>query len=66
MQNPFKAQLRAERMMRYRLQYGRLDCFDAVIQWLDYPPANGRYITRRVLLPARVVPTIETHGEALW
>jgi len=52
--------------MRYRTQYGRLDDFGEVIQWLDYPPANGRYITRRVPLPARAVPTIETHGEALW
>lgn len=51
---------------RYSLQYGRLDCFDAVIQWLDYPPANGRYITRRVPVPARAVPTIESHGRALW
>jgi hypothetical protein len=51
---------------RYRLQYGRLDDFDAVIRWLDYPPANGRYITRRVPVPARAVPTIETHGVALW
>lgn len=51
---------------RYRLQYGRLDCFDEVAQWLDYPPATGRYITRRVLIPARAVPTIETHGLALW
>jgi hypothetical protein len=33
--------------MRYRLQYGRLDDFGEVIQWLDYPPATGRYITRR-------------------
>ena len=53
-------------MNRYRLQYGRLDDFGEVIQWHDWPPANGRYITRRVLLPARAVPTIETHGEALW
>ena len=53
------------RQRRYRTQYGRLDDFDEVIQWLDYPPAGGRYITRRVLLPARVVPTVETHGEAL-
>ena len=52
--------------MRYRLQYGRLDCFGAVIQWLDYSPANGRYITRRVPVPARAVPTTETHGVALW
>lgn len=52
--------------MRYRLQYGRLDDFGEVIQWLDYPPVNGRYITRRVPLPARIVPTIETHGRALW
>ena len=51
---------------RYRLQYGRLDCFGTVIQWQDYPPATGRYITRRVPVPARAVPTIETHGEALW
>lgn len=49
-----------------RLQYGRLDCFGAVIQWQDWPPATGRYITRRVPLSARAVPTIETHGEALW
>lgn len=53
-------------MTRYRLQYGRLDCFGKVIQWLDYPPATGRYITRRVLLPARVIPTIDTHGAARW
>ena len=52
--------------MRYRTQYGRLDDFGEVIQWLDYPPVTGRYITRRVPLPARVVPTIETHGLALW
>jgi hypothetical protein len=51
---------------RYRLQYGRLDCFNAVIQWQDFPPANGRYITRRVPVPARLIPTIETHGTALW
>lgn len=49
---------------RYRLQYGRLDDFGEVIQWLDYPPANGRYITRRV--PLRPVPTIESHGLARW
>ena len=53
-------------MSRYRLQYGRLDDFGEVIQWHDWPPINGRYITRRVLLAARVTPTIETHGEALW
>jgi hypothetical protein len=53
-------------MTRYRLQYGQLDDFDAVVRWLDYPPASGRYITRRVPLPARAVPTIETHGVALW
>jgi hypothetical protein len=49
---------------RYRLQYGRLDDFGEVIQWLDYPPANGRYITRRV--PLRPAPTIESHGLARW
>jgi len=52
--------------MRYRTQYGQLDDFGAVVRWLDYPPATGRYITRRVPLPARAVPTIETHGLALW
>jgi len=53
-------------MIRYRLQYGQLDDFDAVVRWLDYPPASGRYITRRAPVPARAVPTIETHGVALW
>jgi len=52
--------------MRYRLQYGRLDDFGAVIQWQDFPPAHGRYITRRVPVPARQIPTIESHGRALW
>lgn len=52
--------------MRYRKQYGLLDDFDEVIRWLDWPPINGRYITRRVPLPARAVPTVETHGEARW
>jgi len=52
--------------MRYRLQYGRLDDFGAVIQWQDFPPATGRYITRRVPVPTRLIPTIETHGRALW
>lgn len=52
--------------MRYRLQYGRLDDFGEVIQWLDYPPANGRYITRRVPVIRPAMPTIEIHGEALW
>ncbi len=51
---------------RYHLQYGRLDDFGAVIQWQYYPPANGRYITRRVPVPARLIPTIESHGAALW
>jgi hypothetical protein len=51
---------------RYRLQYGQLDCFNEVTRWLDYPPATGRYITRRVPVPARAVPTIESHGRALW
>jgi hypothetical protein len=53
-------------MTRYRLQYGQLDDFGAVIRWLDYPPATGRYITRRVPVLARQIPTIETHGVALW
>ena len=47
--------------MQYRLQYGRLDCFGAVIQWQDWPPANGRYITRRVPLAARV-----TYNRNAW
>jgi hypothetical protein len=51
---------------RGRLQYGLLDDENRVIRWLDYPPANGRYITRRVLIPARLIPTIETHGAARW
>jgi hypothetical protein len=51
---------------RGRLQYGLLDDENRVIRWLDYPPANGRYITRRVLTPARAVPTIETYGAARW
>jgi hypothetical protein len=53
-------------MMRGRLQYGRLDCFGEVIQWLDYPPAHGRYITRRVPAVRRPYPTPELYGEALW
>lgn len=52
--------------MRYRTQYGRLDDFDEVIQWLNYPPAHGRYITRRVPIIRPAAPTIETDGEALW
>ncbi len=52
--------------MRYRTQYGLLDCFGEVIRWLDYPPAHGRYITRRVPIIRPAAPTIETHGEARW
>lgn len=53
-------------LQQYRTQYGRLDDWDEVIQWLDYPPAYGRYITRRVPIIRPVVPTIETHGMAPW
>ena len=51
---------------RGRLQYGLLEDENRILRWLDYPPATGRYITRRVPVLARAVPTIETHGRALW
>jgi hypothetical protein len=52
--------------MRYFVQYGWLDCFNEIIRWQYYPPANGRYITRRVPILTSPVPTTETHGDALW
>lgn len=52
--------------MKYRTQYGLLDDFDAVIRWLDYPPANGQFIKRRLPIIKKPAPTIETHGLALW
>jgi hypothetical protein len=48
-------------------QYGWLDDFGAVCCWRDYPPAAGRpYITRKAPRKRAQVPTIETHGTALW
>lgn len=53
-------------MTRYRLQYGLLDDENRVIRWLDYPPANGRYITRKLPRKTAARPSIESHGRALW
>lgn len=51
---------------RYHLQYGLLDDAGRVVRWLNWVPTSGLYITRRVPVPARAVPTIESHGRALW
>jgi hypothetical protein len=49
-----------------RLQYGLLDDENRVIRWLDYPPANSRYITRKLPRKRAARPTIETYGAARW
>lgn len=51
------------------IKYGILDDFNEVIRWIDYKPAHGRYITKRVEVPERVSAyelAMRACGEALF